>query len=47
VRRYSAESLAAEFAGLLRPVETRREAHTAPSGGTQAFVFVRFVRDVR
>jgi hypothetical protein len=46
VRRYSAESLAAEFAGLLRPVETRHEAHTTPSGGTQGFVFVRFVRDV-
>ncbi len=44
VRRYSAEALAAEFAGLLRPVEERRSVHRTPAGGLQSFVFVRFER---
>jgi SAM-dependent methyltransferase len=44
VRRYSAEALAAEFEGMLRPVEERREQHRTPSGSEQSFVYVRFER---
>jgi 2-polyprenyl-3-methyl-5-hydroxy-6-metoxy-1,4-benzoquinol methylase len=44
VRRYSAESLAAEFTGVLSPVEHRLESHVTPGGTRQAFVFVRFQR---
>lgn len=44
VQRYSAEALAAEFEGVLRPVEERREQHRTPSGSEQSFVYVRFER---
>lgn len=44
VQRHSVESLQQEFEDLLRVVETRTEKHTTPSGGTQSFLFVRFVR---
>lgn len=43
VQRYSSSSLAREFDGLLRPVESRAERHRTPSGAEQSFVFVRFV----
>jgi trans-aconitate methyltransferase len=46
VQRYSAETLAQEFADLLRPVESRSEMHTTPAGSTQSFTFVRFARIV-
>jgi hypothetical protein len=45
VRRYSAETLAAAFAGTLRLVEEAHEDHVTPAGITQRFVFGRFVRD--
>jgi SAM-dependent methyltransferase len=45
VQRYSAETLAAEFRGLLRPCETRREIHRTPGGAEQAFTFVLFALD--
>lgn len=44
VQRYSVESLQHEFEDLLRVVESRTEMHTTPSGSTQSFLFVRFVR---
>jgi 2-polyprenyl-3-methyl-5-hydroxy-6-metoxy-1,4-benzoquinol methylase len=44
VQRYSPEALAAEFADVLSPVETRTERHRTPGGSEQAFVFVRFTR---
>jgi 2-polyprenyl-3-methyl-5-hydroxy-6-metoxy-1,4-benzoquinol methylase len=44
VRRYSAESLARELGQSFELVESRAHAHTTPGGGTQAFVFGRFVR---
>jgi hypothetical protein len=36
--------MAAEFAGLLRPIEERRSVHRTPAGGSQSFVFVLFER---
>lgn len=44
VQRYSADTLAAEFEGLLRPLEQRREQHRTPAGVEQSFVYVRFQR---
>jgi trans-aconitate methyltransferase len=44
VRRYSAASLASEFEDLLEPVEDRAALHTTPTGASQSFLFVRFVR---
>jgi hypothetical protein len=44
VQRYSAETLAAEFAGLLNPVRARSELHTTPKGALQPFVVVSFLR---
>jgi SAM-dependent methyltransferase len=44
VQRYSARTLAEEFAGLLKPAESTSEVHVTPSGSTQAFVFARFTR---
>jgi trans-aconitate methyltransferase len=44
VQRYSADTLAAEFAGVLTPVEARSEVHITPKGTPQSFVVVRFVR---
>jgi hypothetical protein len=46
VQRYSADTLAAELAGVLQPIESRSERHTTPWGSEQAFVFVRFQRPV-
>jgi SAM-dependent methyltransferase len=45
VQRYSVDALAAEFAELLRPCESRRQEHVTPGGKTQAFTFVRFVKN--
>jgi trans-aconitate methyltransferase len=47
VQRYSADALAAEFAGVLTPVEARPEVHRTPSGTPQSFVVVRFIRSAR
>lgn len=44
VSRYSPEALAAEFAGLLTPVESIAHTHTTPWGATQSFQYSRFVR---
>ena len=44
VCRYSPETLATEVAGLLRPVDARREWHRTPAGKDQVFTFVRFER---
>jgi hypothetical protein len=44
VQRYSADTLTAEFEGVLRPIEQRREQHRTPAGGEQSFVYVRFQR---
>jgi hypothetical protein len=43
VQRYSADTLSAEFAGLLTPVEVRTEVHVTPRGTPQSFVVVRLV----
>lgn len=44
VRRYDAETLAAEFAADFEPVEALREDHVTPGGKIQHFQFCRFVR---
>ena len=44
VRRYSVDVLAAEVSGVLRLVESRREAHTTPGGAVQSFVYGSFRR---
>jgi SAM-dependent methyltransferase len=44
VQRYSSESLAHEFEGVLRLVEARADRHRTPSGSEQSFTFVRFER---
>jgi trans-aconitate methyltransferase len=44
VRRYSAESLAEEFAGVLRLEDSKPVMHTTPGALLQSFVFARFVR---
>ena len=44
VVRYSPEGLAFEFNGLLKPLESRREAHHTPGGATQSFVYTLFER---
>ena len=44
VARYSAESLAAEFAGILDLVESVPHAHPTPWGATQSFQYSRFVK---
>lgn len=44
VQRYSAETLTAEFEGVLHPLEQRREQHRTPGGSEQSFVYVRFQR---
>ncbi len=40
VHRYSADGLAASMGEGFRPVESLREEHTTPSGGSQSFVWV-------
>jgi len=42
VVRYSAEALQREFGDALPLVESRRELHTTPSGGSQAFIYCTF-----
>ena len=44
VARYSADSLAAEFEGLLRLEEGRQEVHITPKGVEQVFQYARFIR---
>jgi trans-aconitate methyltransferase len=44
VRRYSAESLAEEFAGVLRLEASKAVTHATPGAVLQSFVFARFVR---
>ncbi len=44
VRRYSVESLAAEFRDVLELEQARTELHTTPWQSTQEFVFGRFRR---
>ena len=44
VQRYSENELAKELGSLLRPIETRRQSHTTPSGAEQRFLFARFQR---
>ena len=44
VERYSAETLAAEFAPALQLVESVPHAHKTPSGAAQDFVYCRFRR---
>lgn len=44
VQRYSPETLAVEFDGLLTLVGSMAHVHTTPWGATQAFQYSRFVR---
>jgi trans-aconitate methyltransferase len=44
VRRYSAESLAEEFTGVLRLEDSKPVTHTTPGAALQSFVFAHFVR---
>ena len=44
VRRYSAESLAREFAGVLRLEDSTATMHMTPGGSPQSFIFARFLR---
>jgi SAM-dependent methyltransferase len=44
VQRYDAEALAAALGPELRLAEHRIEAHSAPTGAEQEFLFARFVR---
>jgi SAM-dependent methyltransferase len=44
VQRYSAQALAQEFVGALRPVESRALRHVTPGGSEQSFIFLRFER---
>ncbi len=44
VCRYSLTTLAQEFDGILRLVETRQELHQTPAGAKQPFVFAMFER---
>lgn len=44
VQRYSSDALAAELAGVLRPLDVRAEHHRTPQGTAQSFIYVLFER---
>jgi len=44
VQRYSVQQLQDELRDVARLLDSRREQHRTPSGGTQSFIFLRMVR---